>query len=70
MWPILLVALFTGSVNNATQTTPPESGGPKIVGGFCCDERDVATCKVFPFQPVGDPCWCPGMKPDGGHVCL
>ena len=41
-----------------------------LIGGFCCDKSDVATCKVYPFQPVGDPCWCPGMPPDGGHVCL
>ena len=41
-----------------------------LIGGWCCDDQSVARCKVFPFQPVGTPCWCPGTGLWRGQVCL
>lgn len=60
MWFAIYLALQAASL-------PQEI---ELIGGFCCDDNDIAQCKIWPFEPVGNPCWCPGMRPDSGRVCL
>lgn len=42
----------------------------EVIGGYCCDGQSIARCQVWPFRPVGEPCWCPGTGTWSGQVCL